>query len=581
MAVVYRAWDRLLEREVAVKVLHPHLASHPESRARLEREAQAVAKLRHPNILEIYDYSGPASTQSFLVTELIRGTTLKGLLAERPLPYVELGVLVLAEVAAALEHAHAHGVLHRDVKPENVMIRSDGVVKLTDFGIAQLADKESMTVTGQLLGSPAYMSPEHVEGQPLDARTDVFAVGVLAYQLATGELPFRGRNPHEVLKRIAECRFTPPERLNPRIGRRHARLITRALSRAPSDRFATMAALRTELLSDLEETGLDAPSEELRLYWADRERYEGALGPRLVEGLTQRGKELRRKGQSARALELWGRALAMAPRSAELQALLDGMALRRRLLRASVAVGALGAIGATTLFAYQGLSRLRSHREELVQAPSPTPAPPRQEAPAPAPRLVTPLASRRLSSSSAPSSLRTVERPVLPRSPALAEPARPTPAPATRRLELRPSPQAVRISLDGAPAVDYDPTHAWELAPGAHSFRIESDCCFTRQLEVGANEQGELPIRLDWRPATLTIRTTPPTADIVIEGLSTVFSPGQPIQVPIGTDATSSRRRIVVRVSAPQHRTSTRAVTVRAAEIQTLDFALEPLTGAP
>src|SRR3954447_23512990 len=225
MAKVYKAEDTTLKREVAVKVLHPHLASEQESRARLQREAHAVAKLRHENILEIFDYSGPDSPESYIVTEFIHGKTLKLFLAEHPLPFPEVAEMIASEVARALEHAHQFGVIHRDVKPENVMIRDDGLLKLMDFGIAQIIDKERMTVTGQLLGSPAYMAPEHVEGRPLDFRTDVFAVGILLYQMATGVLPFSGKNPHEVLKRIAECRFQPPEAVNSLVGARLGRLI--------------------------------------------------------------------------------------------------------------------------------------------------------------------------------------------------------------------------------------------------------------------------------------------------------------------------------------------------------------------
>jgi serine/threonine-protein kinase len=187
MAVVYRAVDETLKREVAIKILHQHLASEPESKARLQREAQSVAKLRHENILEIFDYSGPDSPSSYIVTEFIDGQTLKDFIA-RPLAYPEVAALVAVEIGGALSHAHSAGIIHRDVKPENVMIRKDGVLKLMDFGIAQVVDLQRMTVTGQLLGSPAYMAPELIEGKPLDFRTDVFAVGIMLYQLATGSL---------------------------------------------------------------------------------------------------------------------------------------------------------------------------------------------------------------------------------------------------------------------------------------------------------------------------------------------------------------------------------------------------------
>src|SRR5207237_7288085 len=177
--IVYRAQDETLKRVVAIKVLHQHLAAEPESKARLEREAQAVAKLRHDNILEIFDYSGLDSQSAYIVTEFIDGQTLKQFLTGHPLRHPELAALISIEVCRALAHAHGVGVLHRDVKPENIMIREDGLLKLMDFGISQIVDAQRMTVTGQLLGSPAYMAPEHVEGRPLDFRTDVFSVGIL------------------------------------------------------------------------------------------------------------------------------------------------------------------------------------------------------------------------------------------------------------------------------------------------------------------------------------------------------------------------------------------------------------------
>ena len=207
MAVVYRGLDTVLNREVAIKVLHPHMAAREESRARLRREALTVARLRHENILEIFDYSGENAAESFLVTEFIHGMTLREWLDTRWRPRPALAALVVHRLCVALGHAHKIGIVHRDIKPENVMIRDDGCLKLMDFGIAQIIDHQKLTMTGQLLGSPAYMAPELISGKPIDARTDLFAVGIMLYQLATGTLPFSGRNPHEVLSRIADAEY--------------------------------------------------------------------------------------------------------------------------------------------------------------------------------------------------------------------------------------------------------------------------------------------------------------------------------------------------------------------------------------
>ncbi len=294
MAVVYRAQDETLKREVAIKILHQHLAGEPDSKARLEREAQAVAKLRHENILEIFDYSGLGSASSYIVTEFIDGQTLKQYLNGRPLGFSEVAALIAVEVCHALAHAHSLGVIHRDVKPENVMIRKDGLIKLMDFGIAQVLDFQRMTVTGQLLGSPAYMAPEIIEGKQLDFRTDVFSVGIMLYLLATGELPFSGRNPHEVLRRIAEGKFADPRTVGRGVDQVLARIITRALAHRPDDRYPDVAPMCDDLTAYLAEAGLTDVRAELRAYFADPAAYDQALPKRLAAALTESARDAAR-----------------------------------------------------------------------------------------------------------------------------------------------------------------------------------------------------------------------------------------------------------------------------------------------
>src|SRR5690349_24202321 len=311
MAIVYRGLDRSLKRTVAIKILHKHLSDYQEARDRFEREAQAVAKLRHENILEIFDYSAKAGSESYIVTEFIDGQTLKQVITARPIAYPEIGAMLILQVGRALAHAHAGGILHRDVKPENIMIRSDGVVKLMDFGISHMVDLERLTVTGQLLGSPAYMAPEHVEGRPLDFRTDVFAAGIVLYQLCVGKLPFEGKNPHEVLKRIAECRFVDPRQANPRIGNRLGRIILRAMAALPGDRYPAIGEMVLALEAYLEESGLahDKVASELARYFQAPAAYELALQERMVDHLTRRGQSLLSTGDTAPALDVFDRVL--------------------------------------------------------------------------------------------------------------------------------------------------------------------------------------------------------------------------------------------------------------------------------
>src|SRR4051812_18072942 len=350
MAIVYRGIDRQLKRVVAIKVLHKHLADYQEARDRFEREAQAVAKLRHENILEIFDYSGAddaeAAGGSYIVTEFIDGQTLKQRITDRPIGYPEIGAMIVLQVCRALAHAHAAGILHRDVKPENIMIRNDGVVKLMDFGISHMIDLERLTVTGQLLGSPAYMAPEHVEGRPLDFRTDVFAIGIVLYQLTVGKLPFEGKNPHEVLKRIAECRFVDPRQANPRIGNRLGRIILKAMAAEPADRYAAIGEMVLALEAYLEESGLphDKVPAELARYFKAPASYEEGLRVRLVDTLTRTGQAKLEGDDRSGALDVFDRVLTIDPDNEKVLAILDRLNRRARLKTVALAIAGVGVL---------------------------------------------------------------------------------------------------------------------------------------------------------------------------------------------------------------------------------------------
>jgi serine/threonine-protein kinase len=360
MAIVYRGIDRSLKRTVAVKILHKHLSDYQEARDRFEREAQAVAKLRHENILEIFDYSAKVDSESYIVTEFIDGQTLKQFVTERPITFPEVGAMVMLQVARALAHAHAVGILHRDIKPENIMIRSDGVVKLMDFGISHMVDLERLTVTGQLLGSPAYMAPEHVEGRPLDFRTDVFAVGIVLYQLTVGKLPFEGKNPHEVLKRIAECKFVDPRIANPRIGNRLGKIILRAMAAAPNDRYSAIGEMVIAIEAYLEESGLEADkvTSELARYFKAPVPYEAALKERLLDHLTRRGQKLLGDGEQAPALDVFDRVLTIDPTNEKV----------RRARFKTIVIGVL-AVGAISAGGYM------IHKRSQPPTPQPPPDP--------------------------------------------------------------------------------------------------------------------------------------------------------------------------------------------------------------
>jgi len=346
MSVVYRGLDTVLDRPVAIKVLHPHLSNREESRRRFQREARAIAKLSHPNIMQVFDFSETGAERSYIVMEFLDGCTLREALDRRPLKHPEVAAMIGISLCDALKHAHEFGIIHRDIKPENVMIGRDGVVKLTDFGIAQMVDAQAMTVTGALLGSPAHMCPEMIEGDTLDFRADIFSLGTVLYFAATGELPFMGKNAPLVLKAILEGDYLDAELLNPRVGRRLSRIIDTCLARRPDDRYASVTELREDLQAHLDDVGLGDVDAELAGYFSDPDTYQDALKPRLLAVLEERGATALKERRVAAALEYFNRVLAVEPEHERVLKLIRRIDQRRKLF---VYVGALAVLLLATI----------------------------------------------------------------------------------------------------------------------------------------------------------------------------------------------------------------------------------------
>jgi eukaryotic-like serine/threonine-protein kinase len=255
MSAVYRAHDTLLERNVALKILHEHFTDDEEYVARFRHEARTVARLSHPNIVTVIDRGEDAGRQ-FIVFEYIDGENLKEFLERTgPLP-VRRALELAIEIAHALAFAHQHGLVHRDVKPQNVLLNGDGRAKVTDFGIARSLDVErGMTQTGTVLGTSNYIAPEQASGRPVDAHTDVYSLGVVLFELLTGEVPFPGENFVAVaMKHINE---QPPSLVEkrPDVPLRLAAAVDRALEKDPHERFPTMDDFAAELDACLAELG--------------------------------------------------------------------------------------------------------------------------------------------------------------------------------------------------------------------------------------------------------------------------------------------------------------------------------------
>ncbi len=604
MAVVYRAEDRTLNREVAVKVLHAHLLAEPESKARLEREAHAVAKLNHDGILQIFDYSGGDSPSSFIVTEFIDGQTLKQFLASRRLPVPELAALIVLEVGAALAHAHSLGIIHRDVKPENIMVRRDGAIKLMDFGVAQVVDLERMTVTGQILGSPAYMAPEVLDGRQLDVRSDIFSIGVVLYQMATGVLPFAGKNPHEVLRRVAEGRFADPRTVNRLVSDQMARIITRAMAHAPEERYPGVQAMLDDLRAYVGDAGLNSSHDELRHYLTDPDVYEKTLPARLVAALVTSGQREQAEGRSARALELWNRALALEPENATVLAELRRLEHRERVRRIAIASAAVLALGGLVPGIVLVAGTAVNTPPQAGRRATPLAAPAKTKTATSRPKPTAPAATVASAEPPTPQPVRArdprrearktvAERPAVREDTPSQEASSVAPAPRpvpTVTLTLGPNPAKVEVWMDGEKRFDFGPQQNRIEVPWGEPHKLEfrnDRCCNPKEVIVGPQVYrppgDHLFVNLDPKPARLSVTLQPPRqgANILIrqvgDGVATPWRtsarPGEKVPVPF--DAGEEMRKSLEVVVFLGEKTVVEPVTLTAGETRQVSVRLD------
>ena len=254
MAEVYQGVHTHLDKKVAVKVLHSHLLIGGDFVARFKREAKAVANLQHPNIVQVYDFD-IQDDLIFMVMQYIEGATLHARLVEagkqkERLP-IKLIASIINDIASALDYAHSKGMLHRDIKPSNILIDNDDKAYLADFGIAKLYDEKKFTATGQLVGTPAYMSPEQGRGDDLTEESDIYSLGVVAFEMLTGQVPFDAQTPIGiVLKQINDPVPTMSDFIDDVPGTAQE-VIDRALSKSPESRYSSaeelVGALRVAL----------------------------------------------------------------------------------------------------------------------------------------------------------------------------------------------------------------------------------------------------------------------------------------------------------------------------------------------
>lgn len=343
MAVVYRAQDESLGRLVAIKVLHPHLANEQGNRDRFRREAQSIARLKHPNILEVFDYCAESEDRAYIVMECVDGVNLRHWMKEHGPPPPEIASLIVVEVCRALTHAHETGVIHRDIKPENIMVsRGEARVKLMDFGIAHVVDAETLTATGSLLGSPAHMAPEIIDAEESDHRTDIFSLGTVLYWLVSGKLPFDGTSTTRLLKAILMGEYRPLDIATPKAGHQLSVIATTCMQRAPSDRYPTAEALAKELETLIEEGGGTEDETLLAAYLENPEETSKRFEEQLTGRLKERAKHYREQNNIPETVHLLNRLLAYHPNDTQVQNELFN--LTRRSSRVHYAIGLLAVI---------------------------------------------------------------------------------------------------------------------------------------------------------------------------------------------------------------------------------------------
>jgi len=265
MASVWCARDERLGRDVALKVLHRNLPFSASMRERLEREARVAAGLTHGNVVQVYDFAIHEDRDSFIAMELVGGRTLRSYLEDAGCLPSFPAALIAYEISRGLGYAHAHGVVHRDVKPDNVLISDRGTVKVADFGIAMADELARLTATGIPVGTPAYLSPEQVKGEPASPRSDVFSFGVLLYETLTGQLPFHGTTPSALMYRIVEGEYAAPETLV-EVERDLAAVVRRCLRGDPRARFADATEVGEALRPLLQRWSVVDPRATLAAY---------------------------------------------------------------------------------------------------------------------------------------------------------------------------------------------------------------------------------------------------------------------------------------------------------------------------
>jgi serine/threonine-protein kinase len=358
MGVVYKAEDPALDRVVALKTISlAEAEGRKDYEKRFMLEAKAAGKLTHPNIVTIFDF-GEEEDLAYMAMELLEGTELRARMRAGAIPAAE-AVDIALQVAEGLAFAHEHGIVHRDIKPGNIMLLERGPVKIMDFGIARMRHADHKTSAGMVLGTPRYMSPEQISGQPVDQRSDIFSLGVVLHEMLTGGSLFAGRDVDQIAHNVTYVEHAPPSRANPDVPQMLDFVVARALKKDPAVRYQDAYEMCADLRDALAEIKGRAPArgadetERTQTLKLEAGAKEAPLAPAASQIVADTRLPLSRQFDSSSALERLEKPsrsdrkrLVHAPRPVGLLKRVWRDALPRRLFVAAVMAGCLGALAA-------------------------------------------------------------------------------------------------------------------------------------------------------------------------------------------------------------------------------------------
>ena len=525
MGLVYKAMDPNIGRTVALKTmrLDVHGLEHNELLGRFKNEARAAGTLNHPNIVTIYD-AGEHEGIFYIAMEFIEGRSLQEILVDNRVVPVDQVLSIARQVCAGLDYAHQHGVIHRDVKPANIMLTANGLAKIMDFGIAKAGG--SLTSTGQVLGTPNYMAPEQIKGKPLDGRSDLFSLGVILYEMLTGEKPFVGQNVTTIIYKIVNENPIPPRELDVSIHPGLSAVITKALSKAAEERYQTGADLARDL-ENYKSFGSELSSTQSfttkMMAAGDQTMLASPIAPNPIPPPSPAPTRAMQTQASAPAMQSGSTAPAQASQSGTVQNPPTASAPSAQPRKSSKAPLIL--VISLLVVAVLGWLGIRSRR----------PAAPAQD-------TAQELAEAQ---KAIDQGMKIAQQAVNLGKPSAAQPdpAVPPSAGDVGELKITTEPPGASVQVDGEVVPGITPLTMPQLKSGSHEViaTLEGYDPATKSVDITAGKSAKLSLKLKHGLATLNLGVTPTDAEVLIDGKSQGKGPMQ-LHVAMGEHALTLRR---------------------------------------